>query len=482
MRCFRAILPFALLALAACGPAPATSGAKTPKASSKPVSTAATATPTPAASPKALAPSPAASPTAKPVPALLARPAGDVQVLTGVVRIDASYAVGAAGARLISNNGGSAVAASAAIVANNGGNLISEQGGSLISEAGGALISDAGTGLISNNGGAYGLLDLPAPRQGEVLPAAGMVLAVRDLATGELQKLGDGPQGKPVYEVLTNASGAFELYLPAASPGSLLLESRFPVATGKAADPRLQYDLVSDTPTQALVIDEDTAQVSRYARSTWKSTIEKFVLTDNVDGTVRDLSQETNPLASQINVFVTEFHAEAVRVGLNKAPAADVDALATRIADALIARVPLSQIVLSHAIWPDWTGPEEPALPALVDVMRQAREATGAKLAADPQFFAQQPFLQAINAGRATPYEVRKATDLNEILMEEYLAKNKHHSETDAVFALIGVPLTQSQRLYAAVNNYIGAVIVVLLTDDAAKAKTYELLRSYQRN
>jgi hypothetical protein len=395
-------------------------------------------------------------------------------VVSGVVRIDASYAVGAAGARLLSNNGASAVAAGSSIVANNGGNLISEHGGSLISDTGGSL--------ISNNGGAYGLLEAATPKQGEVLPAAGMVLAVRDLATGELQQLGTGPQGKPVYEVLTNATGAFELYLPTSATGSLLLESRFPAATGKATDPRLQYDLVSDTPTQALVIDEDTAQVSRYARSTWKSTIEKFVLTDNVDGTVRDLSQETNPLAPQVNAFVTEFHAEAVRVGLNLAPAAAVDAMATRIADALIARVPLSQIVLSHAIWPDWTGPEEPALPALVDVMRQVREATDAKLAASPQFFPQQPFLQALNAGRATPYEIRKGTDLNEILMEEFLAKNKHHSETDAVFDLIGVPLTQSQRLYAAVNNYIGAVIVVLLTDEAAKAKTYELLRSYQRN
>jgi hypothetical protein len=459
VRLLRSTLPVVLLALAACGPVtpPSMKAGKTPR----PVS--------------AAAKSPSPSPTATPAPALLARPAGDVKVVTGVVRIDASYAVGAAGARLISNNGGTAVAAGGALVSNNTGNLISEHGGSLISDTGGSIISDTG--------GSYRLAEQPTPGQGEVLPAAGLVVAVRDLASGQLLSLGSGPGGKPVYEVLTNAAGGFELYVPA-NAGSLLLESRFPAASGKAADPRLQYDLLSDAPTQALVIDEDTAQVSRYARNTWKSTVTKFVLTDNEDGTVRDLDNNDNPLAPQVNAFVKEFHAEAVRVGLDKAPAAEVDALAGRIADTLIARVPLSQIVLSKAVWPSWTGPEEPAIPALVDVLRRCREATNAKLAADPGFFDKQDFLIQANKQQAglglPPYEIRKSTDLNELVMEEYLAKNKTHGETEEVFTVIGVDLYQSERMYAAVNNYIGAVTLVLLTDESAKAKAYELIRSYK--
>jgi len=232
------------------------------------------------------------------------------------------------------------------------------------------------------------------------------------------------------------------------------------------------------------VIDEDTAQVSRYTRNTWKSTLKTFVLSDDVGSTARALGAEDGPYTEQLNAFITEFHAEAVKVGLNKAPAADVDTMAGRIADALVARVPLSQITLSKALWASWTGPEEPAIPALVDIMRQLREATNAKLAQDPHFFESQDFLVAINQERQAqglpPYEIRKSTDIPELLMAEYLTKNRRNTDTEVVFNVLGVDLYQVQRLYAAVNNYIGAVTLVLLSDADAKAQAYALIDGYK--
>ncbi|MDB5099287.1 MAG: hypothetical protein JWM80_3708, partial [Cyanobacteria bacterium RYN_339] len=92
MRAVRSSLPLILFALVACGPVTST-GTKTAAKSPKPT----TATSV-QATPKA---SPAASSAPAPKAALLVRPTGDVKVVAGVVRIDAAYAVGSAGAKLV---------------------------------------------------------------------------------------------------------------------------------------------------------------------------------------------------------------------------------------------------------------------------------------------------------------------------------------------------------------------------------------------
>lgn len=457
-RAFQPTLAIALLALVACGPSV---GKPAARATSKPTGVTSTATPRPAS--PSPGPTPTHPPTATPAPVLLARPTGEVKLIAGVVRIDATYAL-AAGAKLVSNNGAAVLSAGGTLVANNSGNLVSNNGG--------AILSDHGTG--------YRLTQADA-KAGEILPAAGMVVTVRSLADGELLPLGTDPAGQPVYEVLTNALGGFELYLPA-NTATLLVETRFPKATGKAAsDPRLAYDLVSDVASDKLVIDEDTALVTRYARQAWTETILKFCLVEDSAGLVREISTDASYKEVMIQT-IADFRAIAKETGLDKAPEASARAAAARISDALIARVALSEIKLSSATWSRWQGPEEPAIPALVDVLRQMREAIGAKLAVDPGYFAQQAYVQEVNARRAPlpPYEIRKAADLNELIINEYLATNRPRAETDVVFTSMGVGLDLEERMYAAVNAYIAAVMAVLIADPQAKETAYDLLRNHQ--
>ena len=147
---------------------------------------AATASPAPVATTR-----PASSPTTGPVDHSLHAPSGQAHAVTGTVQLDAGYAVGqgvasvSAGvlafgnaAALVANNGGN-------LIANNGGSLLSNNGGSVVSNNGGTLISEAGGALISEAGGAWRLLADQAPALGTLLPAAGMVLEVRDVDTGQ---------------------------------------------------------------------------------------------------------------------------------------------------------------------------------------------------------------------------------------------------------------------------------------------------------
>jgi hypothetical protein len=391
-----------------------------------------------------------------------------VRTLAGVVRIDAAYAIGAGGARLVSNNGGTAVGAPGRVVSNNTGNLVANNGG--------ALISDKGSGYALAQAGPT------PPPVGTILPAAGLVLQARSLRTGEPVALGVDEAGAPVTAVYTNAAGAFEIYVPE-GPDKLVFEARFPGEA--AADPRLAYDLLPAGLPSSLVIDEDTAQVTRYVRDACRGTIAKFVLTDDVETTVNDVVTEAaDALVGPLTDLIREFRGVSAEVGLDKAPPADVQRVAGRMTDVVLDHLALDEVKLQKAYWDDWTGPEEPAIPALVDVMRQVREATTAKLAADPAFFEKQPYLAGANAARpaGTPaYAIRKPADLNAFIVNALVIPNAHHTETEEVFTSVGLPPYQSLRMYTAVNNYIAVIALTLFANtDGAKDEALAALRAYR--
>jgi len=483
-------------------PVSAASTAATP-----PGSVATSPSPVVASSPATLAPAPLAK---------LAKPLTASRTLAGVVRIDAGYAISAGSARLISNNGGTALGAPGAallegagnLIANNGGGLVGNNGGALISDNGGALISDSGGTLISDKGGtviannAAGLvskrqlLQAPAasaasassaPAPGAVLPAGGLVVAVMSLRTGLYYPLGQDAAGKPVYAVLTNAQGGFEVY-PPADAGPLLVVARFPEeAAGAQADPRLAYDLLQDqvatgAPAPAdVVVDEDTSQVTRYVRTACAGTFQKFTLTDDVEQTVANISKDAPPaLREPLNGLVREMRQISAEVGLDKAPPAVTGAVATRMADVLLSYMGIDNVTLSRLYWPEWTGPEEPAIPALVDIMRRVREGTNTRFAADPGFFAALPEVVEANAllpADAPRWTMRKPADLNDFVVRAIVVPDRGAQRTEAVFAAVGVEAYQSKRLYAAVNNYIAVMAATALAVPEAKAAVFAEIR-----
>lgn len=482
----RAIAPLVLV-LAACQAAPgvapdAGKGDTAPKVRA----TKAPAKPSP--SPATSEAPASARPTASAVPsvasqaplATLLKPATATRTFTGVVRIDAAYAVSAGGAGIVSNNGGTAVAAPGQLVSNNSGNLIANNGG---------VISNNGGSLVGNNSAGYAILQAAAaaspaaPGVGTILPAAGMVLQARSLRTSALVPVGVDGEGEPVTAVLTNAAGGFELYLPEDEP-ALLFEARFPGEGAK--DQRLSYDLLPTGTEAELVIDEDTAQVTRYVREACLGTVVKFVMTDDVEATVADIANSAAPsLIEPLTALVREFRGLAVEVGLDAAPQADRDRVSRRMNDAILSHLDLASVMLLKAYWPSWEGPEEPAIPALVDVMRRVREASTAKLVAEPGFFDAQTYLATANATRPAgkpPYAIAKPADLNELVVQGFVVRNANHGEVDRIFASIGVDGYQSRRMYAAVNNYIALIATTLFADvGGAKTEALGILRDYRK-
>ncbi|MDB5098647.1 MAG: hypothetical protein JWM80_3068 [Cyanobacteria bacterium RYN_339] len=290
--------------------------------------------------PAAASPTPAA---AKASP-LLGRPAGDVQVLSGVVKLDAGYLVGRSGiisndgaslitqygeglitndgGSLITNDGGSLMTGgnSGTLITNDGGSIISNDGASVLAVAAGAIISNDGASIISNDGaslavrggnlvvpngqalitngggslmtvgnsgtlitndgGSLHLLAAAGPAPGTELPAAGMWLGAVSLATGKPVPVGVDAQGKPAYLVTTDLAGGFKLYLAPDVRQTVRLVARVPRST----NPRLRLQwAVEPAHGQDLALDQARAQATSALRVALLARVGNLVLTD--DGT-----------------------------------------------------------------------------------------------------------------------------------------------------------------------------------------------------
>ncbi|MEB3223305.1 MAG: hypothetical protein VKS61_14615 [Candidatus Sericytochromatia bacterium] len=501
-------LPLVLaVALPACvGPVPVPQPAARPAAR-----TAARSPQPPAASARALpgGPSPAAlatspGPGASEEVAVLRPPAGAHRVLTGSVTIDGPYALRAGGARLLSEAGGSVLLVGPAllaglggnvianhgggVVAGGGGNVVANQGGAVIANGGGTVLANGGGGLLAAGGVAlvapYGLAQAGALAIGEVLPAAGVLVTARALATGAPVALGVGPGEQPVTTIRTDAAGRFRVFLLEATE-NVVVEARLTNAQGVVnGDPRLAYDVFAGRDTAEAPLDEDGTVATEVIRLATQGTLAAFVVTGDVTETMRQISSFPPGVSGQLATVVRELREASRASGLDGAAPAELEAVTTRMAEALVGRVDLGAQRISQLYVNGWGGPEELAMPALLDVLRRGREASTARLREDPAFFDQQPYVTAINATRPTGaerWEIRKPGDVNRFVVRECVATKKPIGATVEVFQSIGLTEVDARRVYATINTFIGASAVVLFANEAgARDEQLAIIRGWR--
>ena len=501
------MLPFVLAAataLAACGPAtappkPKASAAARVKASPRP---AATATPGPDA----------------PVP--LARAAGPYATLTGGVRLEARHlvdlglaapageavALTGAGSLLSDLGGGILAAQSPGLISNNGSGLLSDAGGALITDNGAGLITDNGAGLVATNGGGlitdngagvigqngagllpFGLLQAPAPSgapasgipPGALRPVAGAVVVPIDMRTG-----------RPVGTLArSDAQGAFAVEVPQALAPNVLLAVRVPAASRTSpafTDPRLRPNLIASIAgaEAGRTADEDSVLVTRYLQACFVSRLEAVLGADGADGVAERLAGArliVPALKAVLLDLVTELRAAAQASGADQADAAVRGRLARLMAHRLLARMDLGGVMIDPTFAPRYPGPPEPAQAAMVDVLRQIREAAAARLATDPAFFDARPYL----AG--TGVRIRRGADLPDFCVDAYLIPDDPEGlekngrvMADLGFAIDTQGADQKARLAAAMYSMVGALAQTLLLDADAKADAFGVVKDFR--
>ncbi|MDB5097580.1 MAG: hypothetical protein JWM80_2001 [Cyanobacteria bacterium RYN_339] len=229
--------------------------------------------PTAAIKPPAPKASTATLPVAKASPqaALLVVPSG-ATVIAGAMQVDAGYVVQAGGGKIIASNGASLLTAGTALISPNGGSLISPDGARILANNAGnvvaaksELISERGNGLIAPNGGQLtGKVKRQLLQAGDGLTtAAGMVVGLRSLLTGEFVEIGKDESGQPAYALYTNLKGEYRFAVPADVASTVELVALAP----GVADERLSYSsLTSSAAGTATRVDDDTSVMAAYVR------------------------------------------------------------------------------------------------------------------------------------------------------------------------------------------------------------------------
>lgn len=436
--------------------------------------------PTPPAPPLAAG---ATSPTPSAAPELLQPPEGSHRVLAGSVVIDGPYALRAGGARLLSDATGAVLQVGPALLAGLGGNVIANHGGAVLSNQGASVVSSGGGALVAP----YGLAQAPtAPLAvGAVLPAAGVTVTARALATGAAVVLGVSPGRAPVTAIRTDVQGRFRLFLPAGDD-RIVLEARLTDAQGTVnTDPRLAYDLYPARGAAEAPMDEDGAVAAELMRLAAQGTLATFVVAGDVEETLGRITRAAAPaIKAQLLAVVSELREASRLSGLDAATPAEREAVTTRMAEALIGRVDLWALRLNPLYAARWKGPDDPFMASLLQVLRRGREASTARLREDATFFDRQPYMAALNAALppgAEPWEIRKPGDFNRFVVREYVIPDKHHSQTEQVFLGVGLTVDDADRMYAAINTFIGtATVALFVNEDGAKDELLAIVRGWR--
>jgi hypothetical protein len=370
--------------------------------------------------------------------------------LTGQLRIDAAY--------VIANNAGN-------VIANNGGNVL---------QVGSSIISDNGLGLISNNGGGlagarYRVMATPLS-VGTLLPVAGMSVVAVSLLDGK-------PIGEPV---ISDATGHFKVAVPKDMVGNTLVQARVPNST----DTRLQYDVVtkSQPAKDAVVaIDEDESAMGRFLRRVYAGKVEELILRGEAtmeEGGSFNGTAEQNPIvASVLKGLIADMEAAKVK----DLPDAERKALAQRVCDIVLYHVDLDGAAMDRTYY---TGPEEPAVSAMRDLLKQFREGATKKMAAEPAYFAAQPYIvrtnEALKAAGKPLFEVKKPADLNDYLVEHVLLVlvGNRTILMQEVAATIGMPESEVSRFNAAALGVLNTIGVTLVANSDAKKAMSEAIRA----
>ncbi len=403
-------------------------------------------------------PTPGVSAPAKPaLPATgkLTRPATGTIAIGGRVRVDAAYAVGQggklisdSGAGIVANNGGAVVALGAKL---EGGRLLSDNGGGVIAEGagnvvapggagiaadlgGGLLVANNGSALVANNGGAliakneFRLSQAAVQPAGAEASAAGMLVSVVSLRDRQYLPLGVDAAGHPVYAVYSNAEGAYEVYVPAAEKGNLLVV----VGPPGGQDRRLAYNLVTPAAQAANAqVDELSALSSRYLRGSFTGRLADLVMMPAFAKEILAGEPTTTEKAKSIIGEAADLLADAAaRAGIDgSSDAAVVRAKAQRIVDVGLADMDLEAIMVDGTIVADWRSPPKPAMAAMRARLGQLLTGTAQRLAADPAFYSMDFLEHTINAPLNDglrrpplqgPYEILKPADFGEFMLSEY--------------------------------------------------------------
>ncbi|MDB5101015.1 MAG: hypothetical protein JWM80_5436 [Cyanobacteria bacterium RYN_339] len=449
-----------------------------------------------------------ASPTPKPV-ASVARL--DSVALSGHITLDAGYIVAQGGGNIVAQGGGNIVAQGGGnIVAQGGGNIVAQGGGNVISakqdpaalgsqlignDGAGAvaavsagLITNDGGSLITNDGGSWHLLDVATS---SALPAAGMAVQAINLSTGRPILMVDG-KGRVGKWVLSDASGAYQLFIPRSLEGNVLIQAQPPA---KLADPRLRLTrLANASQVGEVAVDEPSTLAVAFCRNILISKITPLLF-PGLETTV----QPTNLTPEQR--LILETLRKQLDVSLQAGDAGSLDdhqrkALAIRCSDVVLAKLHFGELKIDRLVEP-FAGPDEPALAAIDGVLRKVQDKVRAKLDGDPAFFTtlvQAPldrnpvhpedarnYLQRYNdwvkvynaanpKQHRDPYDVKTPADIGAFIGEAYLASNdviQNYVDGGKIFEGIEIVLRSlddkesqfdSDRLRAGINGVAQAV------------------------
>jgi hypothetical protein len=411
---------------------------------------------------------------ATPKPAASRKPgvllAGPTSAVKGHVAIDAHYIIANNAGSLIANNGGSAIALKAGtLISDNGLGLISDNGLGLISDNGLGLISNNGGGLISDNGLGFRILQAAAVELGTVLPVKGMAIIPLSMRTGEVV-------GKPVF---TDAQGAYSIEVPDAVKGNLRLVARVPVAKADdplATDPGAQYNLVLKSATQDAVIDEDTSVTTKYVRACFAGRIKDLMVAPDAEEAAAKLVRSLGfspTIKDFVSGTVVEINTTAKAAMVHEMSEAEAQRVAQRVADVLLSFVEVESLEVDPVKYGK-IGPKEPALAGLTDIVRQLRGAATAKMKANPDHFNQQAWVTEAKWNRP----IKKPADLSDFVVDNYwLGIDGTMTRTRGVFAELGIPEEQAERVNAIAIGILADLGEALLTTPGAKAEVLATIK-----
>lgn len=423
----------------------------------------------------------AATPTPLVVAAVgLQKPLGDVREVTGTVLLDGNYAVARAGAHIVSNNGGS-VLQLAGVVANNGGSIISDNGAGVIANNGGSVIANNGGSAVSRS---RALLAETAPPIGTVLPAAGLTVRVVNLADGKDLTLGLDAQGAAVTSVKTDDAGKYKLYLATSETQTLRV-----VATPPGpADERLS---VQQLVAGGAVVDLDDVSTSsaQYNHDTTATTILRL-LGSTPDAVTTSVALDWMPkeMLAVTKAGRLRLLESCKKLGWQGLSAGRRREVADRMADAVLASVPLEQVRTYNGIDGTLEVPEQSAAEGIKEVLR-TNALQAAKLmqglvdrGLDPEaHFAAAPEMIRINATLDPPAAIRKPSDVNTVLVRGVLANPAFdeaevtgHLQTLILDPELGLSLEQAPLLVASVRGNSRAIAEYMYAGEAKGSKAVE--------
>lgn len=345
--------------------------------------------------------------------------------------------------------------AKASLVSDAGSQALATDDGTTIATSRGYVVAPASiiahgeADAAGNNGGAaaskkFRLLassGAALPSIGNMLPAAGMVVFVRSLATGLPIPIGNDPQGNPAYAIYTNLDGKYQAYLPDGMTDNVEVVAQVPHQT----DVHLVYGNLVTSAGNQVPIDEDTALALRYIHLAAAERLLPLVQA-NQDAMANSLGLDHYPpeLSAVLSIALTEFIAAAQQGHTADLPADKQLALAERLAELELAG---ADLVHAQPLGDDLQPYPRPAdvkesgcLPALVEVLKYDREAARQRMLAiaargqhPADVFSSLQEVQRASAQDHETYRIERPSDVDDFILHAYFTHSDVNRESVSV-------------------------------------------------